>query len=261
MRRHLRARSRFNPDGAIPMLAGWTRTAISGKPADVFDPPLAAGFALLYLHALDEQTPATDPAFTAALRSHRLRCVAPHGRRSWWVDRVCPEFDPTITAEQHLLNTVVPWMEATWQLGPRAVALAGIEMGGHGAVRLAFKYPERFPIAASISGAFDCQEWYGRGTPLDEMYDSRERCRQDTAVLHIDGHRWPPHLWFCCSPEDAECDRGNDRLHEKLGALGVPHVAGLDTRAKPGTRYADQLTPALLAFVVAALERESRRLM
>jgi S-formylglutathione hydrolase len=141
------------------------------------------------------------------------------------------------------------------------VALAGVEMGGQGAVRLALKYPERFPVAASISGAFDCQDWYGRGTPLDEMYASREHSRQDTAVLHVHGHDWPPHLWFCCSPDDVECYRGNDRLHEKLAALGVPHTADLDTRAAPGTRYADQMTPPMLACVTAALEREARRLM
>ena len=242
------------------MLANWTRTTIGGKPADVFDPPGALPLSLLYLHALSEETPATDAVFTTALHKHRLRCVAPHGRRSWWSDRVCAEFDATLTAERYLLDVVIPWMLTTWHLAPRAVALAGVEMGGQGAVRLAFKHPERFPIAVSIAGAFDCQDWYGRGTPLDEMYASREHCRQDSAILHIHGHDWPGHLWFACSPE-SECYRGNDRLHEKLSALGVPHTADLDTRAKPGTRYSDQMTPAMLAFVANALERESRRLM
>jgi S-formylglutathione hydrolase len=240
---------------------GWTRGTIVGKPADVFDPPGAAGFALLFLHALDGRTPATNPLFTSLLEKHRLRCVAPHGGRCWWADRVCAEFDPAVTPERFLLDAVVPWVEQMWGLGSRVVALAGVEMGGQGAVRLAFKHPERFPVVASISGAFDSQDWFGRGTPLDEMYPSREHCRQDTAVLHVDGHRWPAHLWFCCSPDDAECYRGNDRLHEKLSALGVPHAADLDTRARPGARYADQMAEPMLAFVTAALERESRRLV
>ena len=153
------------------------------------------------------------------------------------------------------------WAETAWRLGPRAVALCGVEMGGQGAVRLAFKHPERFPVAASVAGAFDCQDWYGRGTPLDEMYESRERCRLDTAVLNIDGHDWPRHLWFCCSPDDAACYRGNDRLHEKLTAIGVPHAADLDARAKPGARYVEQMTSGMLAFVAAALAKESKRLM
>ncbi len=123
-------------------------------------------------------------------------------------------------------------------------------MGGQGAVRLGFRHPELFPVVASIAGAFDFHERYGRGTPLDEMYPSREHARQDTAVLHIHGHDWPPHIWFACSPA-SQWYRGNDRLHEKLAAIGVPHTADLDTSAGVGP---------MLAFVLAALDRESRRL-
>jgi S-formylglutathione hydrolase len=151
-------------------------------------------------------------------------------------------------------------MESTWALGGRAVALAGVEMGGQGAVRLAFKHPQRFPVAASVAGAFDCQEWYGRGTPLDEMYESRERCRLDTAILHVDAHDWPRHIWFCCEP-GAFAWRGNDRLHEKLNAMGVPHAADLDTASPPGANYVEQRVPPMLAFVAESLRTESRRLM
>jgi S-formylglutathione hydrolase len=185
------------------------------------------------------------------LRRHRLPCVAPRGGRSWWVDRVCPEFDPTLTGERHLLDGVVPWVLARWALGPRAVGVAGVGTGGQGAVRLAFRRPDRFPVAASLNGAFDFHDWHGRGTPLDEMYPTRERARQDTAILHLDPHHWPPHLWFACGP-DSEWYRGNDRLHEKLTAYGVPHAADLDTGADVG---------AMLQFVVAGLEREARRLV
>jgi S-formylglutathione hydrolase len=236
---------------------GWTRTEIAGKPADVFDPPSGSRLALLWLHPEGGDLPADNAALTAALRAHRLPCVAPHGGRCWWADRVCPEFDPALTPEQHLLRNVVPWMEARWALGPRSVGVAGIEMGGQGAVRLGLKYPDRFPAVASLNGAFDHHERHGRGTPLDEMYDTRERCRQDTAVLHVDPYRWPPHLWLACDPAD-EWFRGNDRLHEKLRALGVPHTADLDTT---GPGYADRMVGSMIAFVAKGLERESRRLV
>jgi S-formylglutathione hydrolase len=242
------------------MLEGWARMAIGDKPADVFAPPGTLPSCVLYLHSLAEESPATDPVFTDALRRHRLRCVAPHGGWCWWADRVCAEFDAALTPERYLLDVLVPWARAASGLGAHAVALCGVEMGGQGAVRIAFKCPEQFSIGASISGAFDCQDWYGRGTPLDEMYADRERCRLDTAILHVDAHDWPRHLWFCCAPDDAACYRGNDRLHEKLTAMGVPHAADLDTRAAPARRYVDQMTPPLLAFVAGALEKEARRL-
>src|SRR5262249_3669657 len=177
------------------MSGGWARVEIGGKPADVFEPGHAPRFALLFLHDADGKSPADSPTYTALLRQFRLPCVAPHVRRAWWVDRVCPEFDPTLTAERHLLDHVVAWMEARWKLGPRAVGVAGVGMGGQGAVRLAFRYPDRFPVVASAAGAFDFHEWHGRGTPLDEMYETPERARQDTAILHLDPARWPLHLW------------------------------------------------------------------
>lgn len=244
------------------MLEGWVRAEVGGKPADVFDPGSPARFALLFLHPYGEESPADNAAYTAALRAHRLPCVAPHGRRSWWADRVCPEFDPQRTAERHLLDHVVPWMEARWNLPPRAVAVAGISMGGQGAVRLGFQYPDRFPAVASVAGAFDYHERHGRGTPLDDMYDSKERCRQDTAILHVDPYRWPPHILLACDPADADWFRGNDRLHEKLRALGVPHTTDFATTAGGhGWPYFDALAGPVVEFVVSGLEREGRRLV
>lgn len=235
------------------MLDGWARVAIGGKPADVFAPPGARPLSLVYLHSLRGESPATDATFTAALRQHRLRCISPHGDQCWWADRICPTFDAAVTPERYLLETLIPHAETAWRLGPRAVALVGLEMGGQGAVRIALKHPERFPVAASVSGAFDCQEWYGRGTPLDDMYESRERCRLDTAILHV-GDKWPRHIWFRCPPAGV-CYRGNDRLHEKLSAMGVPHACDLDTHDVSGA------AAEMVAFVAEALEKESRRLM
>lgn len=245
------------------MLPGWQRAEIAGKPADVFDPPdgPAGRWAVLFLHPVGGERIAENPAYTAELARHRLPCVAPWGGRSWWVDRVCPEFDPELTAEQHLLQNVVPWMTERWSLGPRGVGAAGISMGGQGAVRLGLRHPDRFPVVASVAGAFDFHDRWGEGSPLDEMYSSRERCRQDTAVLHLIPHKWPPHIWFACDPDD-EWHRGNDRLHEKLTAYGVPHTFDGDTATGGHSwAYFDRMAGPMLGFVAEALARESRRLV
>jgi S-formylglutathione hydrolase len=169
---------------------------------------------------------------------------------SWWLDRVCPTFHPAISPGQHLLDDVIPWMRSRW----RGIAAAGCGMGGQGAVRLGLRHPSRVPVVASVAGAFDFHERYGRGTPLDEMYPSREHARQDTAILQVQPHEWPPHIWFACPPGH-EWHRGNDRLHEKLTAIGVPHVAELDTPRSP-----EELAAPMLEFVARSLARESRRL-
>jgi pimeloyl-ACP methyl ester carboxylesterase len=241
------------------MIEGWTRTQIAGKPADVFDPAGPPRFAVLYLHPVGLESLADNATYTAELAKHRLACCAPFGARSWWSDRVCPEFDPTLTAERHLLDHVVPWMRDRWS---RPIGVVGISMGGQGAVRLGFKHPERFPVVASVAGAFDYHELYGQGTPIDDMYRSREACRQDTAILHVHPTRFPPHMWFACDPGDADWFRGNDRLHEKLAAVGLPHTADLTTAAGGHSwAYFDAMAGPLFDFVVASLEKQNRRLM
>ena len=182
----------------------WSDITVAGKTVDIYEP---AGegprrFGMLFLHPLGLETLRGRPAYTNFFDKKNVVCVCPHAERSWWVDRVCPEFDPILTPERHVLQNVMPLFHERWRLGPRAVGVFGISMGGQGALRLAFRHPERFPVCAGISSAFDFQEIYGQGTPLDEMYDSKEQCRQDTAILHIHPAHWPPHIFFCIDPDD-----------------------------------------------------------
>jgi S-formylglutathione hydrolase len=237
---------------------------LAGKPADIYElaenvPPR---FGLLYLHSGGLETLRDRPAFTRVFDDLKLMCVCPHGQFSWWANRVCPEFDPQLTPEQHLLTNVLPFCQQRWNLAPRSVGLLGVSMGGQGVLRLAFKYPQLFPAVGAIAAALDYHEWYGRGTPLDTMYDSKEQCRQDTAILHVHPARYPPHLLFVIDPSDADWYRGNDRLHEKLNALGIPHEVDLTTRAGGHSwDYFDHMAERVIRFVAAGLEQESRRLL
>ena len=150
----------------------------------------------------------------------------------------------------------------------RAVTMAipksvlGISMGGQAALRLSFKFPETFAVVASLSSAIEYHELYGQGTPLDDMYDSKEQCRQDTALMHIHPSQFPPHIFFCIDPEDFKWYRGNDRLHEKLNALGVPHAIDFSTQAGGHTwDYYNHMADRAVRFLCAGLEQESRRLL
>jgi hypothetical protein len=239
----------------------WSRVDVGGKPAEVYD--LAGGarprFGVLYLGgpSLDGRT-----AFTRLFDDLRLVCVGLPEHRFWWADRPCPAFDPVLTPERYLLQNVLPFFQERWQLAARAVGLLGILAGGQGALRLGFKRPGTFPVVAAIASAIDYHEWYGRGTALDDLYDSKEQCRQDTAPMHVHPSHYPPHLFFCMAPDDELLYRGNDRLHEKLNALGVPHEVDLTTRSNGRSwDYFDQQAERALRFVNAGLEQEGRRLL
>src|SRR5262249_29656751 len=113
-----------------------------------------------------------------------------------------------------------------------------------------------------ISSAIEYHELYGQGTPLDDMYDSKEQCRQDTAPMHVHPSHYSPHIFFCIDPDDELWYRGNDRLDEKLNALGVPHEKDLTTRAGGHSwEYFNHMAERAIRFLHAGLARESRRLL
>lgn len=244
------------------MLPGWTQVEIAGKKADVFDPPSPPRLGLVFLHGISLETLAENRTYTAILSRRNLACVCPYGRRSWWLDRPCPEFDPVLDAETHVVRNVVPSFKTRWGLTPSAIGIFGVGMGGQGALRLAFRHPAVFPAAAGIASALDFHEQYGAGETLDDMFDSKEQARQDTALMHVPPYDPPPHLFFCIDPSDREWYRGNDRLHEKLNALGVPHTMDLTTQAGGHSwQYFDRMAEPALRFLAEGLEKESRRLL
>jgi S-formylglutathione hydrolase len=246
------------------MTGTWNRVDLAGKPADVYEPtgPARPRFGLLYLHGADEATLRDRPTFSRLFEELRLACVCPTGDLSWWTDRVCPAFDPYVTAERYLLQSVVPYFQERWGLAPRSIGLFGLGMGGQGALRLAFKHPDLFPAVAGVAPAIEYHEYYGAGSPLDDLYDSKEQCRQDTVPMHVHPAHYPPHVFFAMDPDDSWWFRGSDRLHEKLSALGVPHEIDFTTRTE-GDRvsYFDRLGERAVRFLVQALEQESRRLL
>jgi esterase/lipase superfamily enzyme len=246
------------------MSGSWSRVDVAGHVADVYDPPGGPPrFALIALHGAGLETLHSRyaSAYQDLLAGLRLACICPQTGFSWWAHRLVPEFDAQRTPEQYVIDDVASFARARWNLGPRALGLIGISMGGQGALRIGFRFPEAFPVVAALAATVDCHEVYGRGTPLDRLYDSKEQCRQDTAPMHLHPSRQPPHLFFACDPDD-DWHRGNDRLHEKLDALGVPHVCDLSTRAGGHSwAYFNHFADRVLHFLHAGLEQEGRRLL
>ncbi|HYV40014.1 MAG TPA: alpha/beta hydrolase-fold protein [Gemmataceae bacterium] len=242
----------------------WSQATIGGKRVDLYDPPSSAParFGVLFLHSGGLETLVDKTAYTRLFDSLRLACACPHGQHSWWTDRICSAFDAKLTAERHVVYNVLPFMANRWRLAPNGVGLLGISMGGQGALRIAFKHPQLFPVVAGIASSVDCYEMYDQDEALAEMYDSKEQCRQDTATMHVPPVGYPPHIFFCVDPGDVKWYRGNDRLHEKLSALGVPHTCDLTTRAGGHSwTYFDSVADRAVQFVHAGLEQESRRLL
>jgi S-formylglutathione hydrolase FrmB len=243
----------------------WSETQIVGHPCDLFEParPSEPGYVVLYLHGVHVKRLADNPVFTAQFERHGLRVVAPVTQRSWWTDRICAEFDPKLTAERHILDNVLPFIAERFDARPPRIGLLGTSMGGQGALRFAYKFPEKFPVVAAISPAIDYHKRFDEGDEtLPLMYRDAEAARQDTAILHIHPLNWPRHHFFCCDPTDERWFESSDRLHMKLASIGIPHECDLTTIAGGHSYdYYNHMAPRAIEFIASALEKERMRLV
>jgi pimeloyl-ACP methyl ester carboxylesterase len=240
----------------------WTTCDIEGHPCDVFQParPHPHGFTVLYLHGVHLQRLADQPPFVEQFERHCLRVVAPHTGRCWWTDRICPDFDAAVSPERHVLDRVLPWMQRHLAVALPRIGLLGTSMGGQGALRFAYKYPDRFPVVAAISPAIDYQLRYDDDPILQAMYADAEAVRQNTALLHVHPLNWPRHQFFCCDPADERWFESVDRLRMKLWSLGVPFECELETTAGGhGFGYYNAMVARAVGFLVERLERERLR--
>jgi enterochelin esterase family protein len=66
--------------------------------------------------------------------------------------------------ERHIVEELVPWIDATYPTVRGRRGIVGKSSGGFGALHLAMRHPDVFPVAASISG--DCHFEYCYGPDL-----------------------------------------------------------------------------------------------
>jgi len=243
------------------MSGTWQQIEISGKKADLFEPgtPSDTG-AVIFLHGHGEITLSGNTTYSRLFAQHGLRVICPYGKRSWWLDRVCAEFDPAISPEQYILEHVVPWMSANWQIPPRQAALFGVSMGGQGALRIAYRHARKFPVVAALSPIVDFHLLHGRGLALDEIYVDSETARQETATLQINPLNWPKSQWFGCDPNDSAAFEGLVRLTSKLSSSGIPFEGDLETsKGGHSWTYFNHQAPKVTAWLADRLTYESLR--
>lgn len=243
----------------------WSEEVVAGHPCDVFEPaqPSEHRYVVIYLHGVHLNRLVDKPQFSSQFDRFGLRVVAPMTQRSWWTDRICYQFDRTISAERHVRENILAYISERWSAAPPKLGLLGTSMGGQGALRLAYKYPDTFPVVAAISPAVDYHTRIDDGDEtLEQMYADREAARQDTATLHVHPLNWPRHQFFCCCPTDERWWESADRLRMKLSSLGIPHEHDLETEGGGhGFHYYSQMAERAVSFLADRLERERLRVV
>lgn len=244
----------------------WRQVELAGHVCRTFEPaaPSPHNFTVICLHCSEAASLRSYPAFGREFDRFGLRVIEPVTGRSWWTDRIWPEFDSKISAEGYVLERVVPFVAERWNARPPELALFGISMGGQGALRMAYRYPNVFPTVAAIAPAIDFQKRIEEGVDpgLALMYRDAEEARQDTALLHIHPLNWPRNQFFCCDPTDVRWHDSAERLRMKLWSLGVPFECDLETMAGGHSfEYACHMAPRAIEFIASRLEQERRRVV
>ncbi len=110
--------------------------------------------------------------------------------------------------------------------------VAGLSMGGYGALKWALRQPERFAAAAGLSGALDLAALQGtveRKPLMDRVFAGRPVAGTDDDLLHLvraTPARQLPQLYVACGTEDHLVD-GNRAFLAACAAAGVPVTVDL----------------------------------
>jgi len=111
---------------------------------------------LFLLHGLfgryDDWTSRTNLAEYAA--HYQLIIITPEGHDSWYTDSAGV---PADKYESYVLRELIPDVDSRFRTikDRRARGIAGLSMGGYGALKYGLKHPDQFIFAGSLSGALD----------------------------------------------------------------------------------------------------------
>ena len=154
-----------------------------------------------------------------------LIVVMPDGGRGFYTDSAT---EPAGAFETFLRCDLIGFVDRTFQTRADRASrvIAGLSMGGYGAIKLALKFPETFCAASSHSGALwrpDLLDTY-EGSELQRVFGDHPGGGADDVYAlaeHVDRTRLPA-LRFDCGTEDYLLPQ-NRLFHQHLSTLGIAH--------------------------------------
>jgi len=155
-----------------------------------------------------------------------LAVIMPQVHRSFYTDEACGGRYWTFLSEE-LPNLVSSFFRVSGSRNDTFVA--GLSMGGYGALKWALRQPQRFAAAASLSGAVDIDGLRGRSRPEDPQLLSRVFGAEPLAgtpndVFWLLEQAEPaalPALWVGCGTDDA-LYADSVRFVQACASAGIP---------------------------------------
>jgi S-formylglutathione hydrolase FrmB len=142
-----------------------------------------------------------------------LIVAMPEGGDSWYTNSAS---EPQEKWEDYIIKDFIPYVDKTYRTiqTRHARAVAGLSMGGYGAMKFALKFPGTFVFAASMSGAQFAVHDPDAKIPFGQKYTDQLHnifgtgvtpTRTDNDVFELAKKRTPaqaPYLMVTCGTED-----------------------------------------------------------
>jgi putative tributyrin esterase len=197
---------------------------------------------------------------------YRLVIVTPEGNDGWYTDSVST---PTDKYETYIFQELIPDVQRRFRVYDTRAgrAVAGLSMGGYGALKFALKHPDVFSFAGSMSGALDAASWTATDLEnLQSIFRSLEPVfgeAGNSTRLNNDLHRLYseltteqatslPFLYLDCGTEDPFLSSTRN-FSELLLSKKIPH----EVRLLPGSHgwtYWNQQVGEVLRLAAKRLE-------
>lgn len=170
--------------------------------------------------------------------SLKLMIVCPNGERSWYLDS---PVDSAVRFETYMTRELIPFIDEHYAtIGKRdARAIAGLSMGGHGCLYLAFRHPDLYAAVCATSGSVNLLRKTYTYKYRELILGSEQEHSinwSGNSILTLAGAVQPGtlHIMVDCGTEDEWLEE-NRRLHQILLDRKVPH----DFVERPGGHDAE----------------------
>jgi putative tributyrin esterase len=195
--------------------------------------------ALYLLHGLfgryDDWVTRTNLAEYAA--DYNIIIITPEGHDNWYTDSGSV---PTDKYESYLIRELVPDVDTRFRTikDRHGRGVAGLSMGGYGALKYGLKYPDLFAFAGSLSGALDASTqtdenpghaWQILRPSINAVYGPKgSQTRSANDLLQIARNLTQaqvaslPYIYLDCGTEDGFLG-ANRNFADILLAKKIPH--------------------------------------
>lgn len=172
-------------------------------------------------------------SLSAYAASNRFIIVTPDGANGWYTDSVSA---PNDKYESYIVKELVPEIDKKFRTVAerRGRVIAGLSMGGYGAIKFGLKYPEMFSLVGSFSGALGAASFSEKnagniGKGIDAIFGpeaSDTRKANDIFAIvrepSADKIKAMPFIYQSCGTEDFLIQNNRDFV-SLLNEKKIPH--------------------------------------